>query len=168
MSKVNQLSSVFSVALFALTALFWLAASPVTQAGETGASKGDLIFEKSERINRSRGGTKLVTRTLIGKSRDKGEKGPFNDAYFRCHITFVIYEKSNAPADGSGYCSGIGEQGNTWDLLLDGNQNGGTWKFVDGTGRYENIKGSGTWRRSGEERNMTERYEWKGKWELQK
>lgn len=139
-----------------------------SQAGEKGSSSGDLIFEKTEKVDWSRGGTKLVTRTITGVTRAKDDGGPLNEAQFRCHMTLIVIEKSTTPAEGSGYCSGVGPKGNTWSMLLSGNEAGGTWQFVDGTGRYDNIKGSGTWRHKGSEKDKTERYEWAGTWELDK
>lgn len=135
-------------------------------AGETGASSGYLAFQKSERINSSRGGTNVVTRTLVGVSQAKEQGGPLDKAQFRCHMTFVVVSGSKAPATGSGYCRGISSAGDTWTMLLRGDEAGGKWTFLDGTGRYDMIKGLGTWQHKGSPRDNTERYEWDGKWEL--
>ncbi len=138
----------------------------IAVAGETGATSGYLAFQKSEQINSSRGGTNVVTRTLVGVSHAKEKGGPLDKAQFRCHMTFVVVSGSKAPATGSGYCHGIGSAGDTWAMLLSGDEAGGKWKFLDGTGRYDLIKGLGTWQHKGSPRDNTERYEWEGKWEL--
>ena len=144
-----------------------LLTAPQAIAVEAGASSGTLTFEKSEHLDSTHNGTKVVTRTVTGVSHAKEKGGPLDDARFRCHMTLVVAVKSKAPAEGSGYCHGVGSNGDSWAMLLSGGDTGGTWMFVDGTGRYDNIKGSGTWRHGGSPQNKSERYDWVGHWELE-
>ncbi len=141
-----------------------LVAAPA-MAGETGRSGGSLSFEKSEHVNSSRGTTSIVTRHVVGVSHARDKGGPLDEAQFQCHMTFVV-EQGRTPAQGSGYCHGIGSDGSTWSMLLSGGETGGTWRFVEGTGRYDMIKGSGTWRHQGSPDTNSERYDWSGEWEL--
>ena len=152
--------------IFAASAL-WLAMSGQAAAGQTGSSSGDLTFQRSEHVNSARGGSKVVTRTVTGVSHAKDKGGPLDEAEIRCYLTFVAYKGRKGTEKGSGYCVGIGSKGNTWEMLLSGDgKGGGTWKFVDGTGRYDSIKGSGNWQHKGSKKDKNERYEWTGQWEL--
>lgn len=153
----NRLGSVLVVGIA-------LASAPAT-AAETGRSSGSLSFEKSEHVNSVRGTTRIVTRHVVGVSHARAKGGPLDEAQFHCHMTFVI-ENGRSPAQGSGYCHGIGGAGDTWSMLLSGGETGGTWSFVEGTGRYDMIKGNGTWRHEGSPDTNTERYEWAGGWTL--
>ena len=135
-------------------------------AGQKGATSGDLTFEKTETVNNVRGKTKIVTRTITGISHSADKGGPLDEASVRCHMTLVVVEGSKRPAEGSGYCNGIGRAGDTWNMLLSGNERGGDWTFVDGTGRYDDIQGKGTWKHEGAARTGNERYTWQGEWEL--
>jgi hypothetical protein len=134
-------------------------------AGVTGSSHGSLTFEKSEHVNSERGSTNVVTRHVSGTSHGADKGGPMDEATFQCHVTFVV-EKGKPLTRGSGYCHGIVAAGDTWAMLLSGDEKGGKWSFVEGTGRYEMIKGSGTWRHEGSADSRSERYEWSGNWEL--
>lgn len=135
-------------------------------AGQKGTASGDLSFEKTETVNSVRGKAKIVTRTINGTAHADSKGGPLDQTRVRCHMTLVIVEGSKTPADGSGYCNGIGQAGDTWNMLLSGNENGGNWSFVDGTGRFDAIKGAGTWKHQGAARSGNERYVWQGEWEL--
>ena len=155
----------FAAALLMASGLAGLSGM-AAQAAQKGSTRGDLTFEKTETVNNVRGKTKVVTRTIIGVSHTADKGGPLDGTSVRCHMTLVIVEGSKSPAEGSGYCNGIGAAGDTWNMLLSGNENGGSWTFVDGTGKFDDIKGMGTWKHQGAARTGSESYLWQGEWEL--
>lgn len=147
----------------------WISVSATATAGKTGWSSGYLTFEKTEHVNDERGKAKLVTRIISGMAHAKDKGGPLDEAKIRCQMTFIVYTGRRGPAEGlMGYCVGIGSSGDTWEMLINGNELGGKWKFVDGVGLYHNIEGSGSWHHKGSRKDNPERYEWAGSWEYSK
>ncbi len=44
----------------------------------------------------------------------------------------------------SGHCDGVDTKGDVWTAWYAGNQDGGDWGFMGGTGKFEGIEGRGT------------------------
>ena len=44
----------------------------------------------------------------------------------------------------SGHCDGVNADGDVWTAWYAGNQDGGAWGFMGGTGKFEGIEGRGT------------------------
>jgi hypothetical protein len=44
----------------------------------------------------------------------------------------------------SGHCDGVNADGDVWTIWYAGDQDGGDWGYMGGTGKFEGIKGGGT------------------------
>lgn len=46
----------------------------------------------------------------------------------------------------AGYCDMVDEDGDVWTAWYQGDQDGGAWGFLAGTGKFEGVQGEGTYR----------------------
>jgi hypothetical protein len=68
---------------------------------------------------------------------------PLNGANHKCTSTILV--AADGSVSSAGYCDGIDSDGDVYWLWARGNQDGGTWAFIGGTGRFEGIDGGGTY-----------------------
>lgn len=62
-----------------------------------------------------------------------------------CSGSSVINASTQAAAI-AGYCDMVDVDGDVWTAWYSGDQDGGVWGFLVGTGKFEGVKGEGTWR----------------------
>ena len=118
-----------------------LCAYGVEAAEFTGSGDLTYITVDSETHERADG-------TVIARNHSKSviraddPSVPFHLATQDCIGTTVI--RTDGGQAGSGYCDAVDKDGDVWWIWWRSNRNGSTWSFIDGTGKYEGIKGGGT------------------------
>lgn len=92
-------------------------------------------------------GRTIVTIASAGTFVTDNPASPLNQSLYKCFGTFVV-SADGAETTGNGFCSGVDPREDVWWVRWSGSIGGGTWTFVDGTGRYQGVTGSGRWQQS--------------------
>ena len=130
-------------ALAAVT-LMLLGATRDVAAQQTVTGNGFSVFGPTVTESIALPGGATVRRTASsGFIVTPDPDNPLNEANHKCSTTNLI------AADGSvsvaGYCDGIDADGDAWWLWIRGDQDGGTWAYIGGTGKFDGIEGGGTY-----------------------
>jgi hypothetical protein len=92
-------------------------------------------------------GQVMITITSAGTFVTDNPDIPLNQSLYKCFGTFVV-SADGTESKGNGFCSGIDLREDVWWVRWTGSIGGGTWTFIDGTGRYQGMTGSGQWQQA--------------------
>ena len=70
---------------------------------------------------------------------------PLNRSATTCSGSTVINTATQTAAT-AGYCDMVDVDGDVWTAWYQGDQDGGVWGFLVGTGKFEGVRGEGTFR----------------------
>lgn len=143
---------------FALAVLLMAACA---QAGSTGESVGVATDEQGQALPSGRSafhvtqesykhssGKEVLYITFDGVQFTDDAEKPLDRAHQVCHTAGVV---EGFGGKFRGYCSAIDDDGDMWWVSWHRiDENGGTWSYLGGTGKYEGETGSGTWTPGGE------------------
>ncbi|UCF38368.1 MAG: hypothetical protein JSU96_05830 [Acidobacteriota bacterium] len=128
--------------------------------GEEIAIKGHSVYtlEESERIEQD-DGTVLVHETSRGFAVPETEPVQNED----CWGTRLMKSENNWT--GGGFCVGVNTEGDMYWVWWKGNQDGETWGYLGGTGRFEGRSGGGDSRMIRTWADGKAAYSWDGTYE---
>jgi hypothetical protein len=66
----------------------------------------------------------------------------------------------------SGHCDGVDADGDVWTIWYGGDEDGGDWGYMGGTGKFEGIKGGGTFSAESQWSDGRGINSWEGKYTL--
>jgi len=66
----------------------------------------------------------------------------------------------------SGHCDGVNADGDVWTIWYGGDEDGGDWGYMGGTGKFEGIKGGGTFSAESQWSDGRGINSWEGKYTL--
>ena len=66
----------------------------------------------------------------------------------------------------SGHCDGVDADGDVWTIWYGGDEDGGDWGYMGGTGKFEGIKGGGTFSAESQWADGRGINSWEGKYTL--
>lgn len=90
-------------------------------------------------------GRTLARNKQIGFTFDKDPNNPVHGAASTC-MGSVVSEAEGGNWSGSGICEEIDSDMDVIWSWWEGNQDGGTWGYIRGTGKFEGVTGGGTWK----------------------
>jgi len=88
-------------------------------------------------------GTVLVRVVQAGVVLADDAASPIDRTATTCSGSSVM-DASGVAVVVSGVCDGVAADGSVWTAWYGGDQEGGAWGFMGGTGKYEGIEGRGT------------------------
>ena len=132
------------------TFITWAGAAVLFLALATGSpaqersDSGDFAFvtTSSEEMSLS-DGTTLVRVVQSGMVFADDSSSPLDRSATTCSGSMVM-DASGAATVISGHCDAVDADGDVWTIWYAGNQDGGKWGYMGGTGKFATIKGSGT------------------------
>ncbi len=124
-------------------AVLFLALAPGSSAQERSDS-GDFAFvtASSEEMPLSQGHV-LMRVVQSGVVFADDPASPMDRTATTCTGSMVMDATGQATVV-SGHCDGVNADGDVWTAWYAGNQDGGAWGFMGGTGKFEGIEGRGT------------------------
>ena len=78
----------------------------------------------------------------------------------------TIPNETGAPLNGAGSCTGIDRDGDIWWIWYSNTSQSRDWGFIDGTGKFEGVKGNGTTSVLSASPNGRLAVTWQGKWTM--
>jgi hypothetical protein len=90
---------------------------------------------------------------------------PFHMTSLDCYSTFIA-TADGASGKGGGYCQGLDKDGDLWWIHFQGDFTGGTWTLMGGTGKFDGIKGGGTYKPVAQLEGGRSMTVWDGTWEM--
>ena len=123
--------------------LLFLAVAPGSPAQERSDS-GDFAFmtTSSEEMPLSDG--RVLTRVVqSGMVFADDSSSPIDRTATTCTGSMVMDASARATVV-SGHCDGVDADGDVWTAWYGGDQDGGDWGFMGGTGKFEGVEGRGT------------------------
>ena len=66
----------------------------------------------------------------------------------------------------SGHCDGVDADGDVWTIWYGGDEDGGDWGYMGGTGKFEGIEGGGTFSAESQWSDGRGINSWEGKYTL--
>jgi hypothetical protein len=124
-------------------AVLFLALAPRSPAQERSHS-GDFAFSTtaSEEMSLSEGHV-LMRVVQSGVVVADDSVSPIDRTATTCTGSMVVDATGRATVV-SGHCDGVDADGDVWTIWYAGNQDGGDWGYMGGTGKFEGIEGGGT------------------------
>ena len=89
-------------------------------------------------------GTVLMRLVQSGMIIADDPASPLNRSATTCSGSSVVNTSTQAAAV-AGYCDMVDVDGDVWTAWYSGDQDGGVWGFLVGTGKFEGIQGEGTY-----------------------
>ena len=129
--------------ILAGAAVLFLALAPGSPAQENSHS-GDFAFTTtaSEEMPLSDGHV-LMRVVQSGMIFADDPASPIDRTATTCSGSMVMDASARATVI-SGHCDGVDAGGDVWTIWYAGDQDGGDWGYMGGTGKFEGIKGGGT------------------------
>jgi len=130
----------------AAATLLLLATASGAKAGQkvTGSGQAFRVPKSSETYKLSDGRSVQQT-SEAGYLTAAQSDNPLNMNSQDCSGT-VIVSTDGKTSTGGGYCVGFDPSGDTAWIWWHGGFDGGTWGFMDGTGKFKGVDGGGTWK----------------------
>ena len=150
--------------VFAALALGCLAV-PAAHAGKMSGSGHNAVQNVSTEVKKLPDGRQLMrlrdSQIIMGNNPGN----PFHMTTLDCFSTFITAPDGSA-GNGTGYCQGMDKDSDLWWITWQGDFNGGTWQFTDGTGKFKGIKGGGTYKPGVALEGGRAVNTWDGTWEM--
>jgi hypothetical protein len=104
-------------------------------------------YEKPIPVHKGADGSQTYHVRSTGASiRRTAEGTPLNSTWQHCTGLWTV--NADKSGSGSGNCYSVDEDGDRWVIAWAGDNAGGTWEGVLGTGKHaNNVSDNGTWRR---------------------
>ena len=141
-----------------------LAIPPSASAqGNTGAGYA-VYVPHGETVQGFDGGKTVVRNSQQGFSLADDPQDPLHMISFDCT---GITAMSASGQMSHGHCDGVSLEGDTYSLWWRGDETGGDWGFIAGTGKYSGINGGGTYRPVASWPDGRSAVRWTSEWALQ-
>jgi hypothetical protein len=153
--------STVSVAAFVL-----LATVSAAKGGQKVTGNGHNFF-----VPKSSETYKLPDGRSVGQTSEAGyittaqADNPLNMNTANCSGT-TITSADGKTGTGSGYCVNFDPAGDAAWMWWRGDLDGGTWGFVDGTGKFKGVEGGGTWKTTQRSPDGKHIDTWEGTWQM--
>ncbi len=146
-------------------AVLFLAVAPGSPAQERSDS-GDFAFmtTSSEEMPLTDGHV-LMRVVQSGMVFADDSSSPLNRSATTCSASMVLDASTEAIVV-SGHCDAVDADGDVWTIWYAGDQQGGDWGYMGGTGKFEGIKGGGTFSAESEWSDGRGINSWEGKYTL--
>jgi hypothetical protein len=124
-------------------AVLFLALAPGSQAQERSDS-GDFSFVTASSEEMPLGDGQVLMRVVqSGMVFADDPASPLDRSATTCSGSTVMGVPAQATVV-SGHCDMVDADGDVWTAWYAGNQDGGDWGFMGGTGKFEGVEGDGT------------------------
>ena len=96
-------------------------------------------------LHKAQDGAALLFIESTGTSfTSRGDASALNPSWQRCVGFWSV--KADKSGAGAGHCYAVDPDGDRWTISWEGDNAGGTWQSVSGSGKYANAAdGKGTW-----------------------
>ena len=119
----------------------------------------------SSKQNTLPNGHTVIRTGLSGVVLADDQENPFHLASQTCGGTTIVTPDNPRPTS-AGYCNTIDKDGDAWWIWWRAEGQGSVWEFVEGTGKYKGIKGSGTTKTLARFPDGRQVLRWQGVWHL--
>jgi hypothetical protein len=124
-------------------AVLLLAVAPGSPAQERSDS-GDFAFMTTSSEEMALGDGNVLMRVVqSGMVFADDSSSPLNRSATTCSGSMVMDASARATVV-SGHCDMVDTDGDVWTIWYAGDQQGGDWGYMGGTGKFEGIEGGGT------------------------
>ncbi len=90
---------------------------------------------------------------------------PFHLSTQDCLGTYLM-DSDGAVSSANGYCDGIDRDGHIWWIWWKNDQEGGSWGFLGGTGKWDGTEGGGTTKYELQSPDGRVVISWEGSWKM--
>jgi hypothetical protein len=125
------------------TAVLFLALASGSQAQERSDS-GDFSFVTASSEEMPLGDGQALTRVIQSGMVFADDPASLLDRSATTCSGSMVMDASGRATVVSGHCDAVDGDGDVWTLWYSGNQDGGDWGYMGGTGKFEGIEGGGT------------------------
>ena len=147
----------------AVLSMLSVAGSTGLAARETrGSGEGAYVTMHEEKVELDGGRTLRHYRAAGFVTSDPAS--PFHRTEQNCSGTEVI-AVGGGSVKGAGYCDGTDLDGDVWWIWFRGDDEGGVWGLLGGTGKFEKLKGGGSLRYVHRWPGGKFTIKWEGSWE---
>ncbi len=146
------------------TCVLALAVPPDASAQVRTGSGYAVYVPHGQTVQEFSGGTSVVRFFQQGFSLADDPDDPLHMVSFDCS---GITAASSAGQMSHGHCDGINTDSDTYSLWWRGDETGGDWGFIAGTGKYAGINGGGTYQPIAEWPDGRSAVRWTSEWSLQ-
>ena len=108
------------------------------------SDKGEYAFTTSLETVSLPGGQTLQRTVQDGFVLADNPDSPLHQSATTCTGGTVV-SASGQPGIGYGHCDAIDMDGDVWTLWFRNDGRGGPWGLINGTGKFQDIEGGGTW-----------------------
>jgi hypothetical protein len=146
-------------------AVLFLALATGSPAQEQSHS-GDFAFVTTSSEEMSLNDGTVLTRVVqSGVVIADDSSSPIDRTATTCTGSTVMDASGSATVI-SGHCDGVDGDGDVWTIWYGGNQDGGDWGYMGGTGKFDGIKGRGTFSAESQWADGRGINSWEGKYTL--
>lgn len=110
-------------------------------------------------------GRTIQRQTFSGFSIADDPGNPFHQTNVTCTFTTAVAADGETVSQGA-FCDGIDRDWDVFWLWGRGNQDGGTWSLIGGTGKFEGIEGGGTSTTAATWPDGKIIFSWEGSWTM--
>ncbi len=149
----------------ALGVLALMLAVPLEAYAQTTSGSGYAVYvPHGEIVQEFSGGSVVARFSQQGFSLADDPNDPLHMVSFDCSGVTAMTASGQAS---HGHCDGVNTDGDTYSLWWRGDETGGDWGFIAGTGKYSGINGGGTYRPVAEWPDGKSAVRWTSEWALQ-
>lgn len=123
------------------TALFLTLATGSLAQERSDSGSFSFVTTSSDEMDLGNGQT-LMRLVQSGMVFADDPASPLNQSATTCSGSSIT--KADGSAVVAGHCDAVDADGDVWTLWYSANQDGGTWGYMGGTGKFEGIEGGGT------------------------
>ncbi len=140
-------------------------AVPFKASAQTKTGSGYAVYvPHGEMVQEFSSGSTVVRFSQQGFSLADEPDDPLNMVSFDCAGVTAM---TSAGQTSHGHCDGVTTDGDTYSLWWRGDDTGGDWGFIAGTGKYSGINGGGTYQPVAEWPDGKNVVRWTSEWALQ-
>jgi hypothetical protein len=139
-------------------------AVPFDASAQTSGSGIAVYVPHGEMVQEFSGGSTVVRFSQQGFSLADDPNDPLHMVSFDCAGVTAM---TAAGQTSHGHCDGVNTDGDTYSLWWRGDDTGGDWGFIAGTGKFSGINGGGTYQPAAEWPDGKNAVRWTSEWALQ-